>query len=101
VNRDGRFRSIRFSTEQDEFSTRIHWNRDDTLDSNRFTKVIILPTESLVESVSDVIGRILVVGENENRSLISVFPNMSIFVNFLPSESSISCQESVGIGVRE
>ena len=101
VNSDSRFRSIRFGTEEDEFSTRIHRNSDDTLDSNRFTEIIILPTESFVESVSNVIGRVFIVCENENRSLISVFPNMGILVNFFPGESSISSEESVGIGVGE
>ena len=45
------------------------------------------------------IRSILVVDEKQNRSLISVLPNMSIFVDFFPRKSSVASEERIGVGV--
>ena len=99
MNGNRHVRLFRIHAQQDEFPTRIHRRSNDGSHSNPLSKRIILPRQSLVERISDMIRRILVVDEKEDRSLISILPDMSILVHFLPRESSISSEERIGVGI--
>lgn len=99
MNGDGRVWLVGVDAEEDELAAGIHGYGHDGPDADALSKGVVLPRETLVESVRDVVGDLLVVGEDEDRSLVAVFPHVGILMHLLPGEASIAREERVRVGV--
>lgn len=99
MDRDRGFRAIGSCPEEDELATRVHRYSHDTLDTNPFPEIVVLPAQPFVERVRDVVRRVFVIREKENRSLVSVLPDVRVLVYFLPREATVAGQERVRVGV--
>jgi hypothetical protein len=99
VNGDGRLGAVRLRSEEDELAGGVHRDCDDALDADGLAEGIIAPRETFVESVRDVVRDVLVVGEDQDRTLISVLPHVSVLVYLFPGETPVASQEGVRVGV--
>jgi len=99
MNGDGRVWLVGVDAEEDELAAGVHRDRHDGPDADALSESIVLPRETLVESVRDVVGDLLVVGEDEDRSLVAVLPHVGVLVHLLPGEASIASEERVRVGV--
>lgn len=130
MNADGRLRFLRSSSKEQELPTGVARDGLDRSNEDPLAEVVLLPVETLVGGVEDVIRRVFVaekegqkererksarveleenhsatkkvcylLGNNEDGSIISELPEVSVFVNLLPGESSVSSQEGVRIAV--
>ena len=86
---------------QNEPPARVRWHRHDRLNPDLVLgELVLVPAQTLVLAEQHMVYGLLIVCHNQQRARISKFPQMSILVNFLPCESSVSAQERVALGVR-
>lgn len=87
--------------EKHELPARIFGDRNDRVDPQLLiTKRVLSPRDTFVCSEQDVIGWFFVVDDQNDRPGVAKLPKMGIFVNFLPSETTIAGKEGVTLGVR-
>jgi len=132
MDADGRLGFLRSRSEEEELPTGIARDGLNRSNEDPLSEVVLLPVESLVGSVKNVIRRVFVavkekkegrnegeltsdskakkthstatrfsysLGDDENGSVISELPKMSVLVDLLPGESSVSSQEGVRVAV--
>lgn len=77
-------------TEKDEAPTRVLRHSYNGPDAQLLIRESILaPSQTFINAEKNMIRGIFVVGHDEYRTRVAEFPEMSIFVYFLPSEAGI------------
>jgi len=99
VHGNGRLGPVDLGAEEDELAARVLRDGDDRANPDRLAERVVLPREALVERERDVVGRLLVVGEEEDRAGVAVFPHVGVLVHLLPREAAVAREERVRVGV--
>ena len=87
-------------TKQNEPPARVRRHGGNRLNPDRLgAELVFPPVQPFVGTEENVIGRVLVVGHDQNGSRISELEEMGILMDFLPSKPSITTQESVTVRV--
>jgi len=88
-------------SEQNELAARIRRHSRDPAHAHLVVvfKLVDVPADTLVETVHDVVRRLLVVGHDEHRTAVTELPEVRVLADLLPSETAVARQESVRVAV--
>lgn len=98
---DGLVGFARASSEEEELAARVGRDRLDRACVEALSKVVLLPVESLVGRVKDVVRRVFVIDDDDDASVVSELPHMGILVDLLPREAGVAREEGVTLAGSE
>jgi hypothetical protein len=85
--------------EEDESPARVLRDGLDALHTESLAKGILVPSQTLVGREQDVIHRLLVVDEHDDRTRVTKLPHVRVLVDFLPRKAAVTSEEDVRVGV--
>ena len=98
---DHRAPGRRIPPQEHKLAACILWHRHKIPHSDLLVRELELaPTEPFVCRKQDMVCRLLVVDDNDDRARVTKLPQMRVLVHFFPCEPTIPGQECIALGIR-